>query len=66
MRDQVRIKVIVETGFTSKHEDEVFIDRSEWEGMTQEQRDEFLNEAALDLRDNYISCSAWVAKEGEE
>lgn len=34
--------------------------------MSEEERNEFLNESATDLRDNYVGCSAWVAKDGEE
>lgn len=66
MSDQVRIKVLVETGYTGgDHEDEILIDLSEWEAMSEQDQNEFLNESALDLRDNYVSCSAWVVKDGE-
>lgn len=33
--------------------------------MSEQDQNEFLNESALDLRDNYVSCSAWVVKDGE-
>lgn len=67
MSDQIRIKVLVETGFAGgNHEDEIFMDRTEWEAKSEEERNEFLNESAIDLRDNYVGCSAWVAKDGEE
>ena len=65
MIEQVRIKVAVETGVVGgDYEDEIYIGYEEWEAKSPQEKDEFLNEVALDMRDNYISCAAWV--EGTE
>ncbi len=67
MANPVRIKVLVETGFANCiHEDEVFVDRAERDAMSEQERDDFLDEQARELRSNHVSCSAWVAREGEE
>lgn len=65
MKDQVRIKVAVKAWFNTIHEDEIFIDRPEWDAMTEKEQRYFLKDNAHELRDNYISCSAWVVEEGE-
>lgn len=62
----VRIKTVVETGFAGcTHTDVIEIDKDEWDAMTEQQREDRLDQEATDFRDNLISCSAWVL-DGDE
>lgn len=64
MTDKVKIKLYIGTGFAgAKHEDEEYIDRKEWEGMSPEQREEYLEQAATDYLNNHIDYSAWVEED---
>jgi|688.fasta_scaffold1383042_1 hypothetical protein len=61
MSDTVKIKITVETGFAgATHTDYDEVDREDWEAMTEDERDEYLDEAAVTLRDNYVYCNAHV------
>lgn len=66
MGDVVRIKLYIGTGFAScQHEDIIEIESEVWEDMTEDERDELLDELAVDFRNNVIECSAWVIEEDE-
>lgn len=53
--------------FDTLHEakDIIEIDREVWEEMSQKEQEDFLDEAAVDFRNNVIDCSAWVIEEDE-
>ena len=67
MSEFVKIKVYVGTGYDrcdySYIED---VRKEEWDGMTEEEREDFLNQLAIDFRSNVIECSAWVMEEDED
>lgn len=66
MSDVVRIKLYVGTGFAGcQHEDIIKIERKVWEEMSRKEQEAFLDESAVDFRNNVIDCSAWVVEEGE-
>lgn len=66
MQDFVRIKLYVGTGFANcKHEDIIEIDKEVWEEMSEQEREDLLNEAAIDFCNNVIKCNAWVIEEDE-
>jgi nitrogen regulatory protein PII-like uncharacterized protein len=61
MSDTVKIKITVETGFAgATHTDYDEVDREDWDAMTKDEQEEYLDQAATDLRDNYVSCNAYV------
>lgn len=63
MSDTVRIKITVDTGFANaSHTDYEEVDREEWDSMTKEEQEEYLDQAAIDLRDNHIDCNAYVVE----
>jgi len=65
--DKIKIRLSVETGFANcKHVDHEEVDRAEWEAMTEKQREEYLNQAAMDYLFNCVESSAWVVEEGDE
>lgn len=66
MNDVVRIKLYVDTGFYgAKHEDVYEHPRSEWNEMTQQEREELLEELAVEFRNERVDCSAWVMEDDE-
>lgn len=66
MGDKVKIKVYVGTGFAGcTHEDVEYVDRAEWEAMTEEEQEAYLEEAASTFLHNCIEHSAWVDDEEE-
>lgn len=66
MSDTIKIKLHVGTGFANcQHEDTLEIDKEVWEEMSEQERDDFLDEAAIDFRNNVIECGAWII-EGDE
>lgn len=61
MTDQVKIKLFIGTGFAdANHEDEEYIDRAEWEAMTEMEQEAYLEQAATDFMSNHIEYSAYV------
>lgn len=67
MSDIVRIKLHVGTGFAScAHEDTIEVDKEYWNEMSEEEQEKFMDEAAVDFRNNVIECSAWVLDEENE
>ena len=59
--EKVRIKSIVETGFSGcVHEEYHEYDREEWDAMSEQEQQELLEELATTFRDNMVSCNAWV------
>lgn len=66
MSDVVRIKLYVGTGFAGcQHEDIIEVRKKYWKDMSKEEQEDFLDEAAVDFRNNVIDCSAWVIEEDE-
>lgn len=64
MSDTVKIKLYVGTGFAgAKHEDIYEHPRDEWEAMTDKEREEMLDELAVEYRNERIECAAWVIDE---
>ena len=67
MSEFVKIKVYVGTGYDRC--DYSYIEgvrKEEWDGMTEEEREDFLNQLANDFRSNVIECCAWVMEEGKK
>lgn len=67
MSEVVKIKVYVGTGYASC--DHSYIEdvcKEEWDRMTEADREDFLDQLAIDFRNNVIECSAWVIEEGED
>lgn len=65
MSDTVKIRLLVNTGFpTAKHKGVHELPRDDWEAMTEQEREDFLDDLATSFRDSRIECSAWV--DGEE
>lgn len=59
MSKQVTIKMSVATGKVgSECEDEIQIDRAEWDAMTNAQKVEYLEDLYTDHRQNYVE--GWV------
>jgi hypothetical protein len=58
------IKLYCHTGFANaSHEDEIFIEDDIWDSMTDEQKENELQELARDFRDNNIDFGACVEEE---
>ena len=67
MSDVVKIQLYVGTGFANcHHKDVVEVPREEWDSLSEEQRNEMLDEMAVEFRNNYIDCSAWVIDEEDD
>ncbi|TWC17116.1 hypothetical protein FBY06_11836 [Pseudomonas sp. SJZ085] len=67
MSDKIKIKLFVGTGFAGcAHRDEEFVDRAEWEAMSEQQREQYLDDAATDYLHNCVEYSAWVEEEDDE
>ena len=65
MGDKIKIRMYIGTGFAGcNYEDFEEIDRSEWEAMTDKERDDYLDQAATDFLSNHIEYAAWA--EGDE
>lgn len=63
----MKIKLFVNTGFANcKHEDILEIDDQEWEEMTLEEQEKYMDEAAMDFMSNYIEYGAYPVEDGEE
>ena len=61
MKDKVKIHMYVNTGFAgAKHKDFILIDRDEWEEMSEEERDDYLDDTAREYMDNCIDFGAYV------
>lgn len=61
MTETVTIKIVVNTGFANcSHEDEEVMDKSVWDAMSESEQDEYLSQAAMDLRNNHVECAAWI------
>ena len=55
-----KIKIVVSTGYeNAKHEDEYEIDSEEWAKMTEEEKQEELDQACLTIINNHICANAW-------
>jgi len=67
MNDTVKIKLLIETGFAGcDHEDFMEIDKEDWDSMTKDEQNRFLDNLAREFRDDYISCAAWVVEDEDE
>ena len=61
MKNTVTIKIVVETGIAGgNHEDEFEMDRGEWLSMNEEQREAYLNDAAVEFKNDVVTCHSWV------
>lgn len=57
----VTIKMYVNTGFAGvKHEDSFEVDREDWESMSDQEKEKFLDERAVDYLHNSCECGAYV------
>ncbi len=66
MKDKVKICLYIGTGFAGcEHVDFEYVERAEWEAMTEAQRDEYLEDAAKTHLSNHIDYSASVVEEEE-
>jgi len=64
MSDQVKIKLFIGTGYANAdHKDEEYIDRAEWEAMSDGEQEAYLEQAALDFLHNHIEYSAYVEED---
>lgn len=64
MSDTIKIHVWIDTGYaTASHKDYFEIDRQEWEEMSVEERDVYLDDLAVEFRDNKIEFGAYVEEE---
>jgi len=64
MSDVIKIALYVGTGFAGcKHEDVYEMPREDWDSMSEKERDDLLNELAVEYRAERIECSAWVIDE---
>lgn len=61
MTDTIRIKVGVEYSFTTASSESVFeVDRAEWEAMSDDEREQALNDYATGELENSVSAYAYV------
>ncbi len=61
-----KIKLFCSSGFAGGgHEDVFEVDDAEWDAMSEDEREEFLNDAAITHMNNHIECGAWVIEDGE-
>ena len=64
MSDTIRIKAGVECSFTTASTESVYeVDRAEWEAMTDEQREQALNEYAEGELSNSVNAYAYVMED---
>lgn len=64
MSDQVKIRLYIGTGFAgAEHVDYEYVDRSDWDSMSEEDREKYLEEAAQDFLGNHIDYSAVVVED---
>lgn len=64
MNDKVKIKLYIGTGFAGcDHRNVEYVDRAEWEAMTEKEQDNYLDQVAQDFLENHIDFSAWVEEE---
>lgn len=64
MKDYVKIKLYVCTGWAGvDHVDYYEHPRDEWEAMSEAEREEVLNELAVEFLHERCKCSAWVEDE---
>lgn len=63
----VKIRMVVETGIVGgNYEEDLEIYRETWESMDKEEQEQFLNDVAIDFKNEVISCSAWVVGGDDE
>lgn len=56
-----KIKIYVSTGFANcEHHDELDIDQEEWDSMSEREKEDLLDELAVDLMQNTITYGAYV------
>lgn len=61
MSDKVKINLYIGTGFAGcKYEDCEYVDREEWDAMSAEEKEEYLDQAANDFLTSRIDFSAYV------
>jgi len=61
MSNKVKINLYIGTGFSGrKYEDHEYVDRNEWEAMSEKEQQDYLDRAALDFLANHIEWSAYV------
>lgn len=66
MNDKVIIHVYAHTGFVGcSHNDTVEIDRSDWNLMTEGDREKFLEECAQEHLNNHIDYGAYIHEENK-
>jgi len=64
MSDMIKIKVHIGTGFAGCTHDDVYeYPRESWEAMTEREREDLLDEFAIEFRNERIECSSWVIDE---
>lgn len=62
-----KIILWIDTGFAGcDRRDVEYVDDAVWAEMSEEEREEYLEDAATEYSNNYISCGAYVADEGED
>lgn len=62
-----KIKMYVNTGFAScGHHDEFDIDQEEWDSMSEREKEDLLDELAVDLMQNTITYGAYVVEDSDE
>lgn len=61
MANTIRIKMYVDTGFpTACHEDYHEVDKDEWEAMTKDEKDSYLEEVAKEYMGDCIDYGAYL------
>lgn len=64
MRETLKIKLFIGTGFVgADHKGEEEVDKQFWQGLTEKQQDEYLEEAARDFLNNHIEYTAYIEEE---
>lgn len=62
----MKIKLYVNTGFANcNHKDELEVPDEEWNAMSVEEREKFLDEAALDFMGSVIDFGALPVEDGK-
>lgn len=63
MNDKVKIKLTLSIGFpTATRKETIEIDREEWEEMSEDMREQFLDEEAQYLINNYADVSVEIGE----
>ncbi len=58
---ELKVKVWVTTGYANcSHKDEMFVNKNEWMKLSEEEKDQILDNAAASLLHNNIECGAYV------